>query len=62
MNLSFLTVLLKAVPDAEACYNHHVPDCGKASKPHGNAVDNASEMGIEVLTEDQYRMLQALSI
>lgn len=40
------------------CYDQKALESRKSNKPCGNAVDKASEMGIELLTEDQYRMLQ----
>ncbi len=42
------------------CYDREALDSRKENKPHGNAIDMASAMGIEMLTEDQYRALQAL--
>lgn len=43
-----------------ACYDRAALEARKANKPERNALDMASEMGVEVLTEDQYRALQAL--
>ncbi len=40
------------------CFDREGQDSRKEHKPHNNAVDMASEMGVEILTEAQYRMLQ----
>ena len=42
------------------CYDRKALDSRKENKPGGNAVDMASSMGIEILTEEQYRELQRL--
>lgn len=42
------------------CYDHEALESRKEHKPQGNAMDAASAMGIEILTEEQYRMLQQL--
>ncbi len=42
------------------CYDREALDARKANKPEGNAVDMAAAMGIELLTEEEYRMLQKL--
>lgn len=42
------------------CYDYQAWDSRKANKPESNAIDKASEMGIEILTEEQYRKLQEL--
>jgi hypothetical protein len=42
------------------CYDREALDSRKENKPKGNAVDAASAMGIELLTEEQYRTLQTL--
>lgn len=42
------------------CYDKKALDERKENKPKNNAVDAASNMGIEILTEDQYRELQKL--
>jgi len=42
------------------CYDHEALESRKVGKPKGNAVDKATAMGIELLTEEQYRELQAL--
>jgi len=43
-----------------ACYDREALDARKSFKPEHNAIDLASEMGIELLTEEQYHALQAL--
>ena len=42
------------------CYDREALDARKENKPEGNAVDMASAIGIELLTEEQYRELQQL--
>ena len=42
------------------CYDREALDARKEAKPKGSAVDMATEMGIELLTEQQYRDLQQL--
>lgn len=42
------------------CYDREALDSRKENKPANNAVDVASAMGIELLTEEQYRELQKL--
>ena len=42
------------------CYDHEALQSRKENKPENNAVDMAAAMGIEVLTEEQYRELQKL--
>jgi hypothetical protein len=42
------------------CYDYQAWESRKANKPENNAIDKASEMGIELLTEEQYRQLQQL--
>jgi hypothetical protein len=42
------------------CYDREALDARKEFKPEGNAVDMAAAMGIELLTEDEYRQLQTL--
>lgn len=42
------------------CYDRQALDSRKENKPAGSAIDLATEMGIEILTEDQYRHLQQL--
>ena len=43
-----------------ACYDGEALESRKENKPGNNAVDMATAMGIELLTEDQYRELQKL--
>lgn len=40
------------------CYDKEALDARKENKPVGSAVAVAAEMGIELLTEEQYRQLQ----
>ena len=42
------------------CYDREALDSRKEHKPQGNAVDVAAAMGVELLTEEQYRALQEL--
>jgi hypothetical protein len=42
------------------CYDRAAWDSRKENKPTGNAVEMAASMGIEMLTEEQYRELQKL--
>ena len=42
------------------CYDHAALDARKENKPKDNAVDVATSMGIELLTEEQYRELQKI--
>jgi hypothetical protein len=42
------------------CYDREGQDARKANKPEDNAIDMAAAMGIELLTEEQYRELQKL--
>ena len=42
------------------CYDRLGQESRKEHKPENNALDMAAEMGIEILTEDQYRDLQKL--
>ncbi len=42
------------------CYDGKALDARKEFKPENNAMDMAAEMGIEMLTEAQYRELQQL--
>lgn len=42
------------------CYDKKALDSRKANKPGGSAVEMAAKMGIELLTEEQYRELQEL--
>lgn len=40
------------------CYDREALNSRKENKPKGNAVDMATVMGVELLTEEQYRELQ----
>lgn len=42
------------------CYDREALDSRKENKPVGSAMDMAAGMGIEILTEEQYRDLQKL--
>ena len=42
------------------CFDREALDARKEHKPGGSAVEMAAEMGIELLTEQQYRQLQQL--
>jgi hypothetical protein len=42
------------------CYDRRALELRKAHKPQNNAMDMAADMGIEILTEGQYRELQNL--
>jgi hypothetical protein len=42
------------------CYDHAALESRKEFKPEDNALDMAEAMGIEILTEEQYRALQKL--
>ena len=42
------------------CYDHAALEARKANKPQTSALDMAAEMGIELLTEADYRALQQL--
>ena len=42
------------------CYDREALESRKANKPANNAVEMAAAMGIEILTEEQYRDLQKL--
>jgi len=42
------------------CYDRAALDARKENKPANSAIDMATDMGIELLTEDQYRELQKL--
>lgn len=42
------------------CYDREALKARKENKPKNNALDMAAEMGIDILTEEQYRELQKL--
>lgn len=42
------------------CYDHEALESRKENKPKDSAINMAAEMGIEILTEEEYRELQTL--
>lgn len=42
------------------CYDHEALESRKENKPKDSALKMATEMGVKILTEDQYRQLQQL--
>ncbi len=42
------------------CYDREALESRKEHKPQNNALDMAADMGIEILTEEQYRQMQKL--
>ena len=42
------------------CYDHEALESRKKHKPENSAIEMATEMGIELLTEEKYRELQSL--
>ncbi len=44
----------------KACYDRAAQEARKVAKPEDNAIDMAAAMGVEILTEEQYRELQEL--
>ncbi|WP_147533505.1 DUF4256 domain-containing protein [Bacillus marasmi] len=42
------------------CYDHEALESRKQHKPENSAIGMAADMGIEILTEEQYRELQKL--
>lgn len=42
------------------CYDHEALESRKENKPADSALEMAKEIGIEILTEEQYRQLQQL--
>lgn len=42
------------------CYDHQALEARKEHKPENSAIEAANDMGIELLTEEQYRELQKL--
>jgi hypothetical protein len=42
------------------CYDHEALESRKEHKPKNSAVEMASDMGVELLTEEQYRELQQI--
>ena len=43
------------------CYDHEALESRKEHKPENSAIEMAAEMGIEILTEEEYRQLQKLA-
>ncbi len=43
------------------CYDHEALESRKENKPKNSAIGMAGKMGIEILTEEQYRELQKLA-
>jgi Protein of unknown function (DUF4256) len=43
-----------------ACYDREAQESRKENRPENNAIDMAAAMGVELLTEEQYRELQKL--
>lgn len=43
-----------------ACYDREALDARKKNKPKHNAIDMARDLGVEILTEEEYRQLQEL--
>lgn len=56
----FFDCSLESPKRRSLCYDYQAWETRKANKPESNVIDKASEMGIELLTEDQYRQLQEL--
>ena len=42
------------------CYDHEALEARKEHKPENSAIEMAKDMGVEILTEEQYRELQQL--
>lgn len=42
------------------CYDKEALESRKENKPNGNVIDMANEIGIEILTEEEYRKLQKI--
>ena len=42
------------------CYDHEALESRKANKPADSAVNKASEMGVGLITEEEYKFLQTL--
>jgi len=56
----FFDCSLESPKRRSLCYDYQAWDSRKANKPESNVIDMAAEMGIELLTEEQYRQLQEL--
>ena len=60
-NIFFLIVHRKVLKAARSvCYDREALDSRKEHKPKNSAIDMAAAMGIELLTEEEYRELQKL--
>ncbi len=59
---TFFTIVHSESPKGRRslCYDREALDARKENKPKDNAIDMAAAMGIELLTEEQYRELQKL--
>lgn len=60
-----VTIFVDCAPESpkgrrSLCYDREAWEARKEHKPEGNAVDTAVAMGIELLTEEQYRALQEI--
>ena len=56
-NIFFMIVQRKVLKAAEViCYDREALESRKEHKPENNAIDMAAAMGIELLTEEQYRV------
>jgi hypothetical protein len=61
VNIFFMIARKKVLKAAEVlCYDRAALNQEKNIKPKNSALDMAAEMGIEILTEEQYRELQKL--
>jgi hypothetical protein len=45
---------------ASVCYDREALESRKVARPENSAIDMAAEMGIQILTEEEYRALQML--
>jgi hypothetical protein len=60
-NTFFMIVQLKVPKGRRSiCYDHEALESRKEHKPEDSAVNMAADIGIEILTEEQYRDLQKL--
>jgi hypothetical protein len=59
---TFFMIVRRKVPRAveSLCYDREALESRKEHRPEDSAVDMAAAMGIELLTEEQYRELQKL--
>jgi hypothetical protein len=56
----FIDCSLESPKRRSLCYDYQAWESRKANKPESNVIDKASEMGIELLSEEEYRQLQEL--